>query len=130
MKIALVEDDPAIREMITATLELADYVVLSWTDGPSFLEWMASQEKDALLSLGLLITDWWLPGGRCGGDVIDSLRQHCPNQVPALIVTGTCGTEIAAMHDHYPDVPIMRKPFHIRDLLHHVEVVWRRRDPV
>jgi len=130
MKIALVEDDPTIREMITTALELANYAILSWADGPSFLGWMTSQEKDAWLSLGLLITDWCLPGGSCGGEVIDSLHRHSQKRVPVLIVTGTCGAEMAAMRDRYPDVPILRKPFHIRDLLHHVEVMWPRRDPV
>jgi DNA-binding response OmpR family regulator len=123
MKIALIEDDPTIREMMTTALELANYAVLSWADGPSFVEWVASQEKEVLLSLGLLITDWCLPGGSCGGDVIDSLRQQSQKLVPALIVTGTCGAEMAAIRGRYPEVPIIRKPFHIRDLLRCIQQI-------
>jgi DNA-binding response OmpR family regulator len=126
MKIALIEDDPTIREMMTTALELANYAVLSWADGPSFLGWIALQQQGTLVTLGLLITDWWLPGGSCGGDVIDALHRHSQKRVPVLIVTGTCGAEMAAIRDRYPDVPIMRKPFHIWDLLHRVEVMSLR----
>lgn len=126
MKIALIEDDPTIKELVATALELADYAVLSWPDGASFLEWVASQQQEALFSLDALITDWWLPGGTGGSDVIEALRQ-----IPALVITGTGGPEIASIRDHYPEIPILRKPFHIRDLLHQVEqLVARRREPV
>jgi len=123
MNIALVEDDPAICEVVTFALELAGYSVLSWPDGSSFLRWITEHRKEAMVSLDVLITDWSLPGG-CGGDLIDGLHQADNGaDLPIIIITGTSAEQRHCIRTRYPCVPILRKPFHIQDLLTHIHQV-------
>lgn len=116
MKIMLVEDDPAIGAMLTMALELEEHTVALWTCGAAFIFFLA-QEETTPAPFDLLITDWSLPRGISGGEVIESLRLRYGARLPAIIITGTSEEQVSLIGACYPQVPVLRKPFPLQHLL-------------
>jgi PAS domain S-box-containing protein len=82
LRVALVEDEPAVREALIMALEDGGHAVIS-----------AASEADLLVRLGdeapdLVIADYRLAGDRTGLEVITSVRGLFGEQVKAIILTG------------------------------------------
>lgn len=118
--ILVVDDDEALRETLVYHLELAGYLVLTATDGPTALELAQKQHLD------LMILDIMLPG-------IDGLevcrrirRQPSTAALPLLMLTAmgeeidrVVGLEVGA--DDY-----LSKPFSLREFLARTRALLRR----
>ncbi len=115
--IAIVEDDPGIRELVGALLAREGFEVLCFESATGL-------EAQTLARIDCLILDLMLPGEN-GLDVCRRLRVQMP-RLPILIVTAKddpldriIGLEIGA--DDY-----LAKPFNKRELLARVRSIIRR----
>ncbi|WP_343698969.1 response regulator [Caulobacter sp.] len=116
--VAIVEDDPGIRDLVKTLLERENFEVLAF-EGSAPLERAGVLER-----IDCLILDLMLPG-EDGLEICGRLRARFP-KLPILIVTAKddpidriIGLEIGA--DDY-----LAKPFHKRELLARLRSVLRR----
>lgn len=119
MRILVVDDEPAIRELVTYHLQREGYEVLVAETGPQALA-MARSENPHLLILDLMLPDL------DGFAVCRELRKW--SQVPVLMLTArtdevdrVVGFELGA--DDY-----VVKPFSPRELVARVKAILRRLD--
>ncbi|WP_417068962.1 phosphate regulon transcriptional regulator PhoB [Niveibacterium terrae] len=121
--ILLVEDEPAIQELIAANLSRAGHMVVRAADA----ETAQRLVRDALPDLVLL--DWMLPG-MSGIELARRLRSdERTRTIPIIMLTArsdeadkVAGLEIGA--DDY-----ITKPFSPRELVARIKAVLRRRSP-
>ncbi len=116
-KILVVDDEPAVTELLVYNLRKASYEVLAASDGGQALE-MARQ-----CSPDLILLDLMLPGVE-GLDVCREIRKT--SDVPIIMVTAlgeeidrVVGLELGA--DDY-----IAKPFSVREVLARIKAVLRR----
>jgi len=103
--IALVEDDPGVREALEALLSEAGHTVISARDGPAAL---ALVGQGAILP-DLVLTDFNLPGGMNGVAVIAALRAQLKHDIPGIVLTGDISTETLAEIE-LADCLVLSKP--------------------
>lgn len=121
--ILVVEDEPAIQELISYNLELAGHSALKAHNAEQALEMVRTALPD------LVVLDWMLPG-MSGIDFARKLRADKRTQgVPLILLTARAderdklqGLETGA--DDY-----LTKPFSPRELNARVKAVLRRRAP-
>lgn len=119
-KIAIVEDEADIAELITRNLRKEKFEISVFYDGESFLSSLENNSPD------LLILDLMLPG-MDGLDVCKTIRSDERNSsIPIVILTAKgseldiiLGLELGA--DDY-----MVKPFSVRELAARIKAVLRR----
>ncbi|MEY2633625.1 MAG: hypothetical protein RIR00_2279 [Pseudomonadota bacterium] len=122
-QILVVEDEPAIQELIAANLQLAGHRVLRADDAEAALRLVREAVPDAIL------LDWMLPG-LSGLQLARRLRsEERTRDVPIIMLTArseevdkVAGLEAGA--DDY-----VTKPFSPRELLARIKAVLRRRAP-
>ena len=121
--ILIVEDDPAIRELLTINLEASGHRVVAAASAE------AAEESTTHNLPDLILLDWMLPG-RSGPQFAQRLRgTERTRDVPIIMLTARTdeqdritGLEIGA--DDY-----MVKPFSPRELVARIKAVLRRRKP-
>jgi len=117
-RVLLVEDDPEVRQAMTALLERWQCSVRA-----------AASTAETLRALGdtawvpdIVIADQHLQGGDHGSVTISEVRSHLRRDVPALIVTADMTDEVARIAQKI-GVELMRKPLkpaELRALLAHL----------
>lgn len=80
MRIAVLDDDPILLELIKGTLERHHHVCHIYANGTSLLKDVRHETFD------LLIVDWHLPDME-GTEVVQTVRQICGPQLPILFIT-------------------------------------------
>src|SRR5690606_34884206 len=121
--ILIVDDEPAIREMIAIALEMADY---------DYMEAGTAREAHALIvdrKPDLILLDWMLPG-TSGVEFARRLkREEATAEIPVIMLTAKAdednkiqGLEVGA--DDY-----ITKPFSPRELVARLRAVLRRTTP-
>ena len=121
--VLVVEDDPAIQELVTVNLVHAGFLVVR-----------ASSAEDAELLFraampDLIILDWMLPG-RSGVDLVKQIRADERMRKTPIIMLTACVYEDQKIHaleagaDDY-----VTKPFSPKELVARVRAVLRRRVP-
>lgn len=122
LTILVVEDDPALREALTDTLELAGYSVIT-----------AGDAEQALASLdhcipGLVLTDVQMPG-MDGHTLLRALKARQP-ELPVILMTayGQIERAVQAIRDGAADY--LAKPFEPDNLLATVARHFRRHGEV
>ena len=90
--IALVEDDPDVRDALEALLTEAGHTVISARDGP---EALALAHAGAILP-DLVLTDYNLPGGMNGVVVLANLRKVLKQPIPGIVLTGDISKDALA----------------------------------
>lgn len=81
-RILLVEDDPALRIMVSYNLEKSGYTVGTAESGEEALEQMSSFRPS------LVLLDWMLPGALSGMEVCRKLRaQSATRDIPIIMLT-------------------------------------------
>ncbi|GAF62599.1 LOW QUALITY PROTEIN: phosphate regulon transcriptional regulatory protein PhoB [Psychrobacter sp. JCM 18903] len=120
-QILIVEDEPAIREMIVMTLEMAGFDSLQAAD-VSEAHQQVSDHRPALILL-----DWMLPGDKSGIDFCRLLKNdELLAEIPVIMLTAK-SEEDSKVHgldagaDDY-----MTKPFSTRELISRIKAVLRR----
>ena len=109
--ILLIDDDDAVRHLITELLQEAGYCVLAVRDGPAALQLLQGHEP-----IGLLLTDVGLPGGMNGRQVADTGRELRP-QLKVLFITGYAETTALGNALAEDRMEVLTKPFELPVLL-------------
>ncbi|WP_020407421.1 phosphate regulon transcriptional regulator PhoB [Hahella ganghwensis] len=119
-QVLIVDDEPAIREMIAVALEMADYDYLEAGDAREAHSLIVDQKPD------LILLDWMLPGVS-GIEFARRLkRDQSTSEIPLIMLTAKTeednkiqGLEVGA--DDY-----ITKPFSPRELVARLKAVLRR----
>jgi two-component system cell cycle sensor histidine kinase/response regulator CckA len=111
--ILVVEDEPAVRQLVAAALERAGYRVFEARDGETALSLFNENEA----AIDLLVTDLRMPQ-MDGAELVRLLRARAPT-LKVICVSGYPGTGIdLTVTGHY-----LAKPFSKADLLNKVREV-------
>jgi len=88
--ILIVEDEPAVREMLKLLLDSEGYRTVTAVDGRAALAWAArgSVRPD------LVLADYNLPNGPNGLQVVANLQQTFGYDIPAIILSGDISTGV------------------------------------
>jgi DNA-binding response OmpR family regulator len=116
-RILLVDDDPAVHEVVRAYLEHDGYIVHSSREGRDGIA-MSAASNPALLIVDLVLPD--VPGT----EVLREVRRR--SHVPIMMLSGESSTEdrIEALIAGADDYVV--KPFSPRELAAHVKALLRR----
>ena len=106
--ILVVEDNPEVLELATATIRDLGYRVLTAVDGPSALGIIATNQE-----IDLLISDIVMPGGMNGFELISKARA-VRGKLKALATSGYANVHRPG--SARPDVPLLLKPYNLADL--------------
>jgi len=107
----LVEDEKAIRDVMTRGLRSAGYVVLAATDGREALEIAAAHQS----SIELVVADISLPG-MSGPELVRQLRVTRPG-LAVLYMSGYTRDTDGLMEIGGRDANLLQKPFNTKELL-------------
>ncbi|WP_323144876.1 PAS domain S-box protein [Massilia phyllosphaerae] len=105
--VLVIEDEPALRELIGELLRDAGYRVFTAQDGPTGLQVLRSNTH-----IDLLITDVGLPGGLNGRQVADASRIW-RQDLKVLFITGYADAAVIGNGGLAPGMEVMTKPFDI-----------------
>jgi len=106
--ILVVEDDPAVREMVTAQLGRLGYRVLVAGNGSTARNLLFGGEK-----IDLLFTDIMMPGGVSGPQLAAEARLR----LPGLKILFTSGyADMPTLATAPVEAALLRKPYTMRDL--------------
>ncbi|SDV46765.1 hybrid sensor histidine kinase/response regulator [Chitinasiproducens palmae] len=108
--VLVVDDEPAIRMVITETLQDLGYHALEATDGAGGLSILNSDAH-----IDLLVTDVGLPGGMNGRQMADAARVRRPT-LKVLFITGYAENAVVGNGNLDPGMHVMSKPFAIDSL--------------
>ena len=123
-QVLIVEDEPAIAELIAVNLRHNGFAPVWAEDGSS-----AQREIDSAVP-DLILLDWMLPGGASGLNLARKWRADArTRQVPILMLTarGDESDKIAGLDAGADDY--ITKPFSTQELLARIRAVLRRRSP-
>ena len=103
--VLVVDDEPAIRMLISDVLTDLGYNAVEAVDGPSAMKILQSK-----LVIDLLMTDVGLPNGMNGRQIADAARSTRPN-LKVIFITGYA-ENAAISHGHLePGMTVVTKPF-------------------
>lgn len=121
--ILLVEDEPAIQELIAVNLEHAGHQVIRAKDAEGALGIVRHALPD------LLLIDWMLPG-TSGVALARQLRQEPrTKQIPIIMLTARSTEQDKVLGLDAGADDYVTKPFSPRELLARIKAVLRRRAP-
>lgn len=122
MRIAVLDDDPILLDLIKGALEHHQHVCHTYADGASLLKDVRQETFD------LLIVDWHLPDME-GTEVVQSVRQLHGLQLPILFITRRQDERdvIEALTRGADD--FMTKPLRMGELVARVTALLRRAYP-
>lgn len=108
--IGVVDDDPAILEVISLVLEEEGYQVV--TDNGEGVVEMVSQSRPQLLLL-----DVWMQGGLDGRDICLHLKQHLPSsyQLPIVLMSAHSDASQSVIESRADG--FLEKPFDMDELV-------------
>ena len=120
-QILIVDDEPAIREMVMMTLEMAGFESLQAADISEAHQQVVDHRT------ALILLDWMLPGDKSGVDFCRMLKNdEMLAEIPVIMLTAK-SEEDSKVHgldagaDDY-----MTKPFSTRELISRIKAVLRR----
>jgi PAS domain S-box-containing protein len=109
LKIGLVEDNAGVRQALTLALETLGHLVLPARTGKELLLGLEQQAPD------IIISDYRLPRGETGFQVIEAARAAFGPDLPAILITGdTDPALIRSMADR--GIAVHYKPLQIDEL--------------
>jgi PAS domain S-box-containing protein len=108
--ILLVEDQPAIREVMSAYLKRLGYSVLAAPDGEAALGIAAMQQK----GIDLVVTDLLMPN--MGGRELAARMAQLHPETKVLFMSGFPDQEVRGEEGLTEEVEIMEKPFSLTSL--------------
>ena len=87
--ILLIEDDPEVRDLLGEVLTEAGYAVAAAPDGQAALALAALHPGN----FDLILSDYNVPGGMTGMEIIARLRERAGYPLPAILLTGDISRE-------------------------------------
>lgn len=111
LTVLVVDDEPAIRQMLVRMLRWRGCKVLSAASGAEALAMAAALEKDAIQ---ILITDLCMPV--MGGDELAAELRILRPEMKVIFTSGYSVSEMGRMGIHVPDAVYIAKPFPPRAL--------------
>jgi two-component system, cell cycle sensor histidine kinase and response regulator CckA len=113
----IVDDEPAIREILGATIESYGYQSITASDSQQAIELFTQHHHE----IHTILLDYMMPGGD-PDRTIAQFHSIDPN-VRAIVMSGLSAHEIAA-HSHGAGIKaFLAKPFSTQDLLHTLQSV-------
>lgn len=121
--VLVVDDNPAIRDMVSWALELDGYEPAEASEGQEALDWISNAAREGRYPAVILL-DLAMPGVS-GRAFLEQLHKQweAPHHVPAIIVI-TAGTNSPDAQSLGVDQVIV-KPFHVRDLLNTIQTLTK-----
>ena len=125
LQVLLVEDDPAVRQIMTMALRQQGHRVREAADGDEALRMVADAgERDDLLCMDAIIP------GAPSAEVIACFRRHRPG-APVLVCSGHVASEALARLIRDEHLPFLPKPFSPDALVRRIEQLTQHRpEPV
>jgi CheY-like chemotaxis protein len=120
--VLVVDDEPAVRMLITEVLKELGYCPLEAEDGLSGLKILETDRP-----IHLLITDIGLPGGLAGRQFADAALLLRPD-LKVLFITGYAESAIAGNAGLQSGMHVLTKPFSIEELTNRIKTVLRCTD--
>ncbi|HSR64574.1 MAG TPA: phosphate regulon transcriptional regulator PhoB [Xanthomonadaceae bacterium] len=120
-RILIVEDEPAIRDMVAFALRKDDYEPIPAGDGREAQAAIADRVPD------LILLDWMLPGGSSGLELARRWRREAlTRDIPIIMLTarGEENDRVGGLEAGVDDYVV--KPFSARELLARIRAVLRR----
>ena len=121
MHIGVVEDNPAVLSMIETALTFHGYSVETYNNSSSFFS--ALEKSERIPPYDLVLVDLFLDE-RLGTDLIEALRGSItlsPGQhtqvIPAILISAAEENTLTPIRKRYPNLPILRKPFRVQELI-------------
>jgi len=124
LNVLLVEDEPAIRDLVCDFLDGKGYTVIACKDVVSARVWLVGHRP------GIILLDWMLPG-TSGLDFARELREHGSwFDIPFIMLTARNEeySRLAGFHAGADDY--ITKPFSLKELAARIKAVLRRTRPV
>lgn len=109
-KLLIVDDEPAIRDVLKFFLEDKGFEVFLANDAHEALSIFRDKSPE------VVFLDLLLPGGKTGVDILQEIRKSSPRTV-VIIITGFSIEDTLATMGHLNIQHILRKPFRLQ----HVE---------
>ncbi|WP_406290142.1 response regulator transcription factor [Embleya sp. NBC_00896] len=115
----VVEDEPTVRELLSASLRFSGFAVASAADGDEALA-IAARDRPDLVVLDVMLPDM------DGFEVLRRLREQTGGTVPVLFLTARDGSEdkingLSLGGDDY-----VTKPFQLDELIARIRAILRR----
>jgi len=123
--ILVVEDDPEVSDLLAQALEADGHRVAIASSGAEVLDFIARR----IPRPDVILTDYNLPRGMDGLQVIARLRQGLHRQIPAIILTGDMGIETALKEAPW-DCVWLKKPVKLMELRPIIQRFLQNSSPV
>ena len=119
-RILIVDDEPAIRDMVAFALRKADYLPVHAGDGREAADAIADRVPD------LILLDWMLPGSSGLELARRWRREDLTRDIPIIMLTarGEENDRVSGLESGIDDYVV--KPFSARELLARIKAVLRR----
>lgn len=120
LKILIVEDDPAVGQLVAQFLEGEGFLSAATTDVPGAWRVLSEEAPDAA------VIDLALPGGESGWDLIEDVRRsEALMDMPIVVLTGSPAEEVIERARGLRCV-YLGKPFSSAALLDRLQIAIRR----
>jgi len=119
--VLLVEDDVEVGDLVAAMIDELGHMVSRASNADEALD-IARADP----TLGLVITDVIMPGGKSGVDLAVALAQERP-ELPVLLTSGYTGQELVRAHE--TPWPLLSKPYALDALAQAMADAWDRHTP-
>ena len=118
--ILVIEDDPEVRELLELILKTSGFGVVTTTNGPEGVAYMALKGAE----IDLILADFNLPCGMNGLQTMLKVRTTVGREVPVIILTGDISTQ--TLRDIAAHACIhLNKPVKFDELLNAIERVLK-----
>lgn len=108
--VLVVDDEPAVRMLVTEVLKELGYVAIEAADGIAGLRVLQSDVR-----IDLVVSDVGLPGGINGPQMAEAARAHRPD-LKVLFITGFAEPTLLTSDRLEPGISLLTKPFAIETL--------------
>ena len=121
-KILILDDNEAVRAVLSAMLSSLGYEVIEANDGQDIVDMCHQRLHDPVLdqkfsSMQAAFFDLTIPGGVGGREVIERTRECCPRNIPIIAISGYSDDDIITNPVRYGFTDSIQKPFTRKELV-------------